>query len=133
MELHAPTHRLLAQLILLYVLGFTDILPSLSILVCGALHSALYSRLPGFVRRSDHHLELLCVEDVNISALEDIDTQGNFSVFECCFSNLDLLHVFKNCHKIQIACKSFLPIECVRSCDQKPYLHNERKGGILKK
>ena len=21
-------------------------------------------------------------------------------------------------------------IECVRSCDQKPYLHNERKGGI---
>ena len=23
-----------------------------------------------------------------------------------------------------------LPIECVRSCDQKPYLHNETKGGI---
>ena len=21
-------------------------------------------------------------------------------------------------------------IECVRSCDQKPYLHNETKGGI---
>ena len=55
-----------------------------------------------------------------------------FSVFECCFSNLDLLHVFKNCLKIQIACKSFLPIGCVRSCDQKPYLHNERKGGFEK-
>ena len=24
-------------------------------------------------------------------------------------------------------------IECVRSCDQKPYLHNERKGGICLK
>ena len=23
-----------------------------------------------------------------------------------------------------------LPLECVRSCDQKPYLHNETKGGI---
>ena len=23
-----------------------------------------------------------------------------------------------------------IPLECVRSCDQKPYLHNERKGGI---
>ena len=26
--------------------------------------------------------------------------------------------------------KRSLSIECVRSCDQKPYLHNETKGGI---
>ena len=26
--------------------------------------------------------------------------------------------------------KIMTPIECVRSCDQKPYLHNETKGGI---
>ena len=25
---------------------------------------------------------------------------------------------------------AFELIECVRSCDQKPYLHNETKGGI---
>lgn len=49
-----------------------------------ALHSALYSRVPEFMRHSDHHLELLWFEDVNISALQDINTQGNSSVFEYC-------------------------------------------------
>ena len=105
MELHAPTHRLLAQLIRLYILGFTDILPNFgSILVCGALHNALYSRLPGFMRRSDHHLELLCVEDVNISALEDMTPKKIFPFLSVAFQ------IWICCMFSKIASKFKLPV-----------------------